>query len=38
MLVRAGIAVHRLEPVESSLEQRFLEITSRLGEPAKAAA
>jgi ABC-2 type transport system ATP-binding protein len=31
-LVEAGIDVHRLEPVEASLEQRFLEITSRLGE------
>ena len=31
-LVQGGVAVHRLEPVESSLEQRFLEITSRLGE------
>lgn len=30
-LVEAGIDVHRLEPVEASLEQRFLEITSRLG-------
>ena len=36
-LVHAGLAVHRLEPVESSLEQRFLEITSRLGDPAEAA-
>jgi ABC-2 type transport system ATP-binding protein len=31
-LVEAGVAVHRLEPVEATLEQRFLEITSRLGE------
>jgi ABC-2 type transport system ATP-binding protein len=30
-LVEAGLAVHRLEPVAASLEQRFLEITSRLG-------
>jgi ABC-2 type transport system ATP-binding protein len=30
-LVRAGIAVFRLEPVRESLEQRFLEITSRVG-------
>jgi ABC-2 type transport system ATP-binding protein len=30
-LVTGGIAVHRLEPAEISLEQRFLEITSRLG-------
>ena len=29
-LVGAGIAVMRLEPVRHSLEQRFLEITSRL--------
>ena len=29
-LVQAGIPVHRFEPVTSSLEQRFLEITSRL--------
>ena len=32
-LVEAGIDVHRLEPLQSSLEERFLEITSRLGEP-----
>jgi ABC-2 type transport system ATP-binding protein len=31
-LVEAGVAVHKLEPVEATLEQRFLEITSRLGE------
>ena len=29
-LVEAGIAVRRLEPVQASLEQRFLEITTRL--------
>ena len=29
-LVSAGLAVSRLEPVRHSLEQRFLEITSRL--------
>jgi ABC-2 type transport system ATP-binding protein len=29
-LVRAGVAVTRLEPVRHSLEQRFLQITSRL--------
>jgi ABC-2 type transport system ATP-binding protein len=29
-LVEAGIAVSRLEPVRSSLEERFLEVTSRL--------
>jgi ABC-2 type transport system ATP-binding protein len=33
-LVEAGIAVHRLEPARVSLEQAFLEITSRLGEAA----
>ena len=30
-LVRAGIAVFRLAPVRESLEQRFLEMTSRVG-------
>src|SRR3954452_15095892 len=30
-LVEAGIAVHRLESAHASLEERFLEITSRLG-------
>jgi ABC-2 type transport system ATP-binding protein len=30
-LVSAGVGVFRLEPVRESLEQRFLEITSRLG-------
>jgi ABC-2 type transport system ATP-binding protein len=29
-LVEAGVAVHRLEPQQASLEQRFLEITTRL--------
>ena len=29
-LVRAGVAVGRLEPVRMSLEQRFLQVTSRL--------
>jgi ABC-2 type transport system ATP-binding protein len=33
VLVGAGIAVMRLEPVRQSLEQRFLEITARLDEP-----
>ncbi len=33
-LVRAGIGVTRLEPVRHSLEQRFLEVTSRLDAPA----
>jgi ABC-2 type transport system ATP-binding protein len=31
-LVGAGVGVSLLEPVRESLEQRFLEITSRLGE------
>ena len=30
MLVGAGVGVTRLEPVRHSLEQRFLEITTRL--------
>jgi ABC-2 type transport system ATP-binding protein len=30
-LVQAGIAVYRIEPVRESLEQRFLQITSRVG-------
>jgi ABC-2 type transport system ATP-binding protein len=30
-LVRAGISVFRIEPVHESLEQRFLEMTSRVG-------
>jgi ABC-2 type transport system ATP-binding protein len=30
-LVTAGLSVFRLEPVRESLEQRFLEITSRVG-------
>jgi hypothetical protein len=30
-LVDEGLAVHRLEPTRASLEERFLEITSRLG-------
>jgi ABC-2 type transport system ATP-binding protein len=30
-LVERGIAVHRLEPARLSLEERFLELTSRLG-------
>jgi ABC-2 type transport system ATP-binding protein len=34
LLVEAGIPVMRLEPVRHSLEQRFLEITARLEEPA----
>jgi ABC-2 type transport system ATP-binding protein len=30
-LVDAGLAVHRIDPARASLEERFLEITSRLG-------
>ncbi|HEY5189849.1 MAG TPA: ATP-binding cassette domain-containing protein, partial [Solirubrobacteraceae bacterium] len=33
-LVAAGIAVFRLAPVRASLESRFLELTSKLGEAA----
>jgi ABC-2 type transport system ATP-binding protein len=33
-LVGAGVDVHRLEPVRVTLEQRFLQITTRLGEAA----
>ena len=33
-LLEAGVAVWRLEPVRRSLEQRFLEIPSRVGAPA----
>jgi ABC-2 type transport system ATP-binding protein len=32
LLVEAGITVYRLEPARASLEDRFLEITSRLGQ------
>jgi ABC-2 type transport system ATP-binding protein len=31
LLVEAGVSVYRLEPVRHSLEERFLEITTRLG-------
>ncbi len=34
-LVSAGIGVARLEPVRHSLEQRFLEVTTRLASPAE---
>jgi ABC-2 type transport system ATP-binding protein len=34
-LVRAGVAVMRLEPLRQSLEQRFLEVTARLDSPAE---
>jgi ABC-2 type transport system ATP-binding protein len=33
-LVLAGLAIRRFEPARASLEQRFLDITSRLGEAA----
>jgi ABC-2 type transport system ATP-binding protein len=33
-LVHAGLAIRRFEPARASLEQRFLEITSRLEEAA----
>jgi ABC-2 type transport system ATP-binding protein len=32
LLVQAGVTVYRLEPARTTLEQRFLEITSRLGD------
>ncbi|HEV2923144.1 MAG TPA: ABC transporter ATP-binding protein [Solirubrobacteraceae bacterium] len=35
LLVSAGLAVNRLEPLRHSLEHRFLEITSRLDAPAE---
>ncbi len=34
-LVRAGLAVSRLEPIRQSLEQRFLEVTARLDAPSE---
>ena len=34
LLVEAGLDVYRLEPERATLERRFLEITSRLGEAA----
>jgi ABC-2 type transport system ATP-binding protein len=30
LLVKAGLAVRRLEPIQTTLEQRFLELTTRL--------
>ncbi len=38
VLVGAGIAVSRLDPVRQTLEQRFLEVTSKLGEGERAGA
>jgi hypothetical protein len=34
LLVESGVTVYRLEPARASLEERFLEVTSRLGESA----
>ena len=33
VLVDAGICVYRLQPVQTSLESWFLQVTSRLGDP-----
>ncbi len=33
ILVAGGITVYRLEPVQTSLESWFLQMTSRLGDP-----
>jgi hypothetical protein len=33
VLVAGGISVYRLQPVQTSLESWFLQITSRLGDP-----
>jgi ABC-type multidrug transport system ATPase subunit len=33
ILVSAGISVYRLQPVQTSLETWFLQVTSRLGDP-----
>jgi ABC-2 type transport system ATP-binding protein len=33
ILVESGIAIYRLQPVETSLESWFLQVTSRLGDP-----
>ena len=33
LLVEGGISVYRLQPVQTSLESWFLQVTSRLGEP-----
>ncbi len=33
LLVSAGISVYRLQPVQTSLESWFLQVTSRLGDP-----
>jgi hypothetical protein len=30
-LVEAGVDVHRVEPARASLEERFLDLTTRLG-------
>jgi ABC-2 type transport system ATP-binding protein len=33
LLVEGGVSVYRLQPVQTSLESWFLQVTSRLGEP-----
>ena len=33
VLVAGGISVYRLQPVQTSLESWFLQVTSRLGDP-----
>ena len=33
VLVAAGISIYRLQPVQTSLESWFLQVTSRLGDP-----
>ena len=33
LLVEGGISVYRLQHIQASLEQWFLSVTSRLGEP-----
>jgi ABC-2 type transport system ATP-binding protein len=36
LLVESGLGVHQLAPAQATLEQRFLEITSRLGDEQEA--
>jgi hypothetical protein len=33
VLVEGGISIYRLQPVQTSLESWFLQVTSRLGDP-----
>jgi hypothetical protein len=33
VLVEGGICIYRLQPVQTSLESWFLQVTSRLGDP-----